>query len=235
MNQILDQDHSFSQELSRDFFKSVYSYMFGALAVSGIIAYMAGTEEFVFTYLYSAQGAPTILYWIVLFAPVGLALLIQMAYKRLSMGVLMLAFLAYSILMGITFSVVLLVYSGQSIAITFFVTAGAFGAMAVLGYTTKTDLTKMGSLLYMAFIGIFIAGIVNVFVGSEFIDYVISIVGVFVFTGLTAYYMQKLKDVSQDTSLSGLDRNKLALVGGLLLYIMFVNLFMSLLRLLGRE
>jgi uncharacterized protein len=107
--------------------------------------------------------------------------------------------------------------------------------MAVLGYTTKTDLTKMGSLLYMAFIGIFIAGIVNFWVGSEMLDYIISMIGVFVFTGLTAYYMQKLKGVSQDTSLSGIDRNKLALVGGLMLYIMFVNLFLSLLRLLGRE
>lgn len=235
MNQILDQDQSFSQELSRDFFKSVYAYMFGALAVSGIIAYLAGTPEFVFTYLYSAQGSPTALFWIVMFAPVGLALLIQMGYKRLSLGILLLAFLAYSVLIGLTFSVVLLAYSGQSIAVTFFVTAGAFGAMAVLGYTTKTDLTKMGSLLYMAFIGIFIASIVNVFVGSSFISLIVSIIGVFVFTGLTAFYMQRLKATSQDVSLTGIERNKLALVGGLMLYIMFVNLFLSLLRLLGND
>ncbi|MFT5582117.1 MAG: FtsH-binding integral membrane protein, partial [Psychromonas sp.] len=103
----------------------------------------------------------------------------------------------------------------------------------VLGYTTKTDLTKMGSLLYMAFIGIFIAGIVNVWLGSDMLSFVISLIGVFVFTGLTAYYMQKLKGVSQDTDLSGLDRSKMALVGGLQLYILFINLFMVLLRLLG--
>lgn len=240
MNQILDQDQSFSQELSRDFFKSVYTYMFGALAVSGIVAYLSGTPEFVYTHFVSVDAAtgsmsPSMLFYLVVFSPIGLALLIQMGYKRLSLGVLLLAFLGYSTLIGLSFSVILLTYTMQSIATTFFITAGAFGAMAVLGYTTKTDLTKMGSLLYMAFIGIFIAGIVNWFIGSEFIDYAISIIGVFVFTGLTAYYMQKLKSVSQDTSLSGVDRNKMALVGGLLLYIMFVNLFMMLLRLLGRD
>ncbi len=240
MNQVIDQEQSFSRELSRDFFKNVYGYMFGALAVSGIVAYLAGTPEFVMTYFINfdpATGASSTspLLYVVMFAPIGLALLIQMAYKRLSLGVLLLAFLVYSVLMGLMFGVVLMAYTAQSVAVTFFITAGAFGAMAVLGYTTKTDLTKMGSLLYMAFIGIFIASIVNFFIGSTFIDYAISIIGVFVFTGLTAYYMQKLKSVSQDTSLSGLDRNKMALVGGLLLYIMFVNLFMVLLRLLGRD
>lgn len=235
MNQVLDQDQSFSRELSRDFFKNVYGYMFGALGISGIVAYMAGTPEFLFTYFISEAGSPTILYYVVAFAPLGLGLLIQMAYRRLPMGVLLLAFLAYSVLMGLSLSTILLMYSGQSVAVTFFITAGAFGAMAVLGYTTKTDLTKMGSLLYMAFIGIFIAGIVNYWIGSEFIDYAISIIGVFVFTGLTAYYMQKLKSDSQDMSLSGVERNKLALVGGLILYILFINLFLSLLRLLGRD
>lgn len=235
MSQIIDQEYEgFSRELSRDFFKNVYAYMFGALAISGIVAYMAGTKEFIFTYFVGETG-PTPLYYLVAFAPLGLGLLIQMAYKRLSLGILLAAFFAYAVLMGLSLSSILLIYTTQSIATTFFITAGAFGAMAFLGYTTKTDLTKMGSLLYMAFIGIFIAGIVNFWIGSEFLDYLISIVGVFVFTGLTAYYMQKLKDVSQDSTLSGVDRNKLALVGGLMLYILFINLFLSLLRLLGRD
>jgi FtsH-binding integral membrane protein len=197
---------------------------------------MAGTPEIATKYFFSeATGTPTMLYYIVAFAPVGLGLLIQMAYRRLSMGVLLLAFLAYAALMGLSLSVILLMYSPKAVAITFFVTAGAFGAMAVIGYTTKTDLTKMGSLLYMAFIGIFIAGIVNWFVGSEMLDFIISVIGVFVFTGLTAFYMQKLKNASQDVSMSGIERNKLALVGGLILYIMFINLFLSLLRLLGND
>lgn len=232
MNQILDQEQSFSQELSRDFFKNVYSYMFGALAISGIVAYMAGTPEFAIKYFLTETG-PTPLYYVVAFAPLGLGLLIQMAYRRLPLSVLLLAFLAYAVLMGLSLSTILLIYSGQSIATTFMITAGAFAAMAILGYTTKTDLTKMGSLLYMAFIGIFIAGIVNFWIGSEMLDFVISIIGVFVFTGLTAYYMQQLKSDSQDMSLSGIERNKLALVGGLMLYILFINLFLSLLRLLG--
>ena len=116
---------------------------------------------------------------------------------------------------------------------TFFVAAGAFAGMAILGYTTKTDLTKFGSLMYMLFIGIFIAGIVNIWLQSDMMSFVISVIGVFVFTGLTAYYMQQLKGVSQDTNLDGIERSKLALVGGLQLYILFINLFMVLLRLLG--
>ena len=110
---------------------------------------------------------------------------------------------------------------------------GAFGGMAVLGYTTQTDLTKFGSLMYMLFIGIFIAGIVNMFMQSEMMSYIIAIIGVFVFTGLTAYYMQQLKGIAQDQTLSHMDRSKLAVVGGLQLYILFVNLFLSLLRLIG--
>lgn len=207
--------------------------MVGALAVSGIIAYWAGTPEFFLKYFISESGGLSPLYYVIIFAPMGLGLLIQMGYKRLSLGALMGLYLLFSVLMGLSLGSIFLVYSGASIAITFFVSAGAFAGMAVLGYTTKTDLTKMGSLLYMAFIGIFIAGIVNMWMKSDTMGYIISIIGVFVFTGLTAYYMQKLKDMSSDTSMSGIDRSKLALVGGLILYITFINLFMSLLRIMG--
>ena len=224
------------KEQTREFFKSVYAYMVGALATSGIIAYMAGTPEFVLKYFISAEtGGVAPLFYVVAFAPVGLALLIQMGYQRMSVGVLMLAFFAYSVLIGLSLSTIVLVYSGSAIALTFFVTAGAFGGMAFLGYTTKMDLTRMGSLLYMVFIGMFIASIVNIFIGWETMSFIISVLGVFVFTGLTAYYMQRLKSVAQDETLSGLEKNKLALVGGLQLYILFVNLFLSLLNLLGRD
>ena len=117
----------------------------------------------------------------------------------------------------------------------FFVTAGSFAGMAILGYTTKVDLTKFGSLMYMGFIGIFIAGIANIWLGSELLDFGISVIGVFVFTGLTAYFMQTLKRQSEDNSITGIERDKLALVGGLILYILFVNLFTSLLRLIGSD
>jgi len=154
-------------------------------------------------------------------------------YNRLSLGLLMILFLVYSALMGLSLSSIMLVYAGSQIAMTFFVTAGAFAGMAILGYTTKTDLTKMGSLLYMVFIGMFIAGIANIWIKSNMMGFVIAVLGVFVFTGLTAYYMQQLKDTAKNQALSQVDRSKLALVGGLMLYILFVNLFLSLLRLLG--
>lgn len=233
MNNLIDQHEGFSKEITRDFFKNVYGYMFAALAISGIIAYWVGTPEFFQQYFVTEQMTISPLFYVVAFAPVGLGLLIQMAYQRLSLAVLMTLFLVYAALMGLSLGSVFLVYSGQAIATTFFVSAGAFAGMAILGYTTKTDLTKFGSLLYMVFIGIFIAGIVNIFLKSDMMSFVISCIGVFVFTGLTAYYMQQLKGVAQDTTLSGLDRNKLALIGGLQLYILFVNLFLSLLRILG--
>ncbi len=237
MNTILDQEgQGLSKEVTREFFKNVYAYMFGALAISGIIAYFAGTEEIYFKYFLEATATgfkPTMSFYIVAFAPLGLGLLIQMAYQRLSFGLLLLLFMVYAVLMGLSLSSIMLVYAGQDIAITFFVTAGAFGGMAILGYTTNTDLTKFGSLMYMLFIGIFIAGIVNMFMQSEMMSYVIAIIGVFVFTGLTAYYMQQLKATAQDQSLSEMDRAKLSLVGGLMLYILFINLFLSLLRLIG--
>lgn len=235
MNSILDNQHEgYSRELTKDFFKNVYSYMFAALAVSGIIAYVAGTPEvFEKYFVNSDRTGLSPIFYVVAFAPIGLGLLIQSMYKRISLGLLLILFLVYSALMGLSLSSVLLVYSGAQVATTFFVTAGAFAGMAVLGFTTKTDLTKMGSLLYMVFIGMFIAGIANVWMGSDTMSFVISVLGVFVFTGLTAYYMQKLKEVSKDNTLNGVERNKLALVGGLMLYILFVNLFLSLLRLLG--
>ena len=225
---------SYSQEITRDFFKSVYSYMFAALSISGIIAYISGTPEiFAEYFLNSEQTGLSPLFYVVAFAPVGLALLIQMGYERLSFGTLLILFMVYSALMGLSLSSILLVYSGTQIASTFFITAGAFAGMAILGYTTKTDLSKLGSLLYMAFIGIFIAGIVNMFISSDALGFGIAVIGVFVFTGLTAYHMQQLKTIAASQSISAMDRSKLALIGGLQLYILFVNLFLSLLRLLG--
>lgn len=235
MNQLFDNyQGSYSKEITKDFFKQVYAYMFGALAVSGIIAYMAGTPEFFFKYFVNMEtGAVSGLFYVVAFAPVLLGLGIQTMYNRVSFGVLLLLFGIYSVLMGLSLSSIMLMYTASQLAITLFVTAGAFGGMAILGYTTKTDLTKMGSLLYMAFIGIFIASIVNIWVGSSALDFGISVIGVFVFTGLTAYFMQQLKGMAQNTGLDQIQRSKLALVGGLMLYILFINLFLSLLRLLG--
>jgi FtsH-binding integral membrane protein len=235
MEELIDNNGNYSAELSRVFFRNVYTYMFGALGISGILAYMVGTNETMFAQLFlnAAGTGLSPVFCIIAFAPFGIGLLIQMAYERLSMGFLLALFIVYSGLMGLSLSSIFMVYNMGAIASTFFVAAGAFAGMAILGYTTKTDLTKFGSLLYMVFIGMFIAGIVNIFIGSDSMGFIIACLGVFVFTGLTAYQMQQLKEVSQQPYLSEEDRNKLSLIGGLQLYILFVNLFLSLLRILG--
>ncbi len=234
MSEIIDQQQgALTKEISREFFRNVYGYMFGALAISGILASYCGTDQFYQSYFVTDSGGISPLFWIVALAPVGLGLVIQMAYQRLSFGLLLVLFIAYSALMGVSLSVIFLVYDLPTLASTFFVTAGAFAAMAILGFTTKTDLTKMGSMLYMAFIGIFIAGIVNVFMKSDTMGFIIAVIGVFIFTGLTAYHMQKLKEISQNTEIDSVNRQKISLIGGLTLYILFVNLFLSLLRLVG--
>ena len=139
-------------------------------------------------------GSYNPLYYIVVFAPLGLGLLIQMAYKRLSFGLLIALFIGYSVLMGLGLSAIMLRYAAQDIAITFFSAAGAFGGMAVLGFTTNTDLTKFGSLMYMGFIGIFVAGMVNWFIGSEMIDFWISVIGVFVFYWINSVLHATVKE-----------------------------------------
>ncbi len=233
MSQILDNNKSYSTELSRAFFRNVYTYMFGALGISGVIAYMVGTDQETFQSIFITGNSISPLFWVVAFAPVALGLIIQTAYQRLSMIALIALFIAYSGLMGLSLSTIFLVYHIGAIASTFFVAAGAFAGMAILGYTTKTDLTKFGSLLYMVFIGMFIAGIVNIFIGSDSMGFIIACLGVFVFTGLTAYHMQQLKEISNSPALTEEDRNKLSLIGGLQLYILFINLFLSLLRIMG--
>ena len=221
-------------EALRSFFRSVYSYMFAALGISGIIAYKVGNDPNLFSqYFINGTGGLSASFYVVLFAPVGLSFLIQWGYTRLSMLALTLLFILYSGLMGLMLSSIFLVYDLQAIANTFFVSAGAFGGMAILGYTTKTDLSKFGSLLYMVFIGMFISSIVNIFIGSDSMGFIIACLGVFVFTGLTAYHMQALKKMVQNNQMSQAEKSKMALIGGLQLYILFINLFLSLLRIFG--
>ena len=219
--------------LSRSFFANVYKYMFLALAISGGMAYYASTADWYLNMMFSMEGGLSGMGYVVIFAPLALVLFIQARLHKMPFTNILLLYVLYSVLIGISLSFIFLNYTSSSIALTFFITAGAFGAMAVMGYTTKTDLSKMGSLLMMLFFGIIIASIVNVFMGSETIDYVISFLGLFVFTGLTAWQMQKMKSVAADTSLSVEDRKKQELMGGLTLYILFINLFLSILRFTG--
>ena len=232
MSEILNHQGSYAKASTMEFFRNVYSYMFAALGISGLVAYLFGAGEYR-SMLYDVTGAPSGIFFVIAFAPLIIGIVIQSAFQRLSLGVLLFLFVLYSFTMGLSLSSIFLVYNMGAIAMTFFVSAGAFGGMAILGYTTKTDLTRFGSLLYMVLIGIVIASIVNIFIQSSGFDFLISVLGVFVFTGLTAYSMQQLKELAQDTSMNTTERNKLALIGGLQLYILFVNLFLSLLRILG--
>jgi FtsH-binding integral membrane protein len=227
-------NNSYQVSVASNFIRSVYTYMFLALAISGVIAYAIGSDEATFMSLFmTSTGDVSILFWVIMFAPIGISIVISRGIERFSQGMLLFLFVLYSALMGCTLSSIFLVYKMPDIAFTFFVASGAFAGMAILGYTTKTDLTKFGSLLYMVLIGMIIGGIVNFFIGSGMFDFILTIVGVFVFTGLIAYQMQQLKNVAFSPELSDQTRNKLALVGGLQLYILFINLFLTLLRLLG--
>lgn len=236
MEDILDNgfERAVSKAEVKSFFSGVYTYMFLALIVSGTISwYLAKSGLFIEWFVNTETGSVSSLFYVVAFSPLALVFLIQAKYQKFSMGTLIVLFVLYSALVGASLASIFFVYSLGDIAITFFVTAGAFGAMAILGYTTSVDLTKMGSLLYMGFIGIFIAAIANMFMGSQMLTYIISIVGVFVFTGLTAWEMQKLKRTAMDSSIPAEAKQKMKLMGGLMLYILFINLFISLLNLLG--
>jgi hypothetical protein len=153
-------------------------------------------------------------------------------YQKLSPAIMTLLFLAFSVLMGMSLSFILLVYTAASVYKTFFITAGMFGTMAVTGYTTKTDLAKFGSIMMMGLIGLIIAMLVNFFLKSSVMEYVISVVGVLIFTGLTAYDVQKLKRIGS-MEMDQATTRKMSIMGALTLYLDFINLFLFLLRLLG--
>lgn len=239
MSQILD-DYSFetieAKTAARKFFSKVYAFMFGALLISAVIAFQYGTPDFIFRYFVEATAKGTQiqpLFYVVMFAPLGIGLAMQFLINRLSFAALFGMFALYSILIGFMLTVVVFMYTTQSLVLTFGITAGTFGIMAVMGYVTKADLTKFGSILMMAFWGIMIASIVNFFMKSDGLQYLISIIGVLVFTGLTAYHMQQLKAFAHDAQQSEENKNKMALIGGFTLYVLFINLFLSLLRLFG--
>jgi len=214
-----------TQELSKSFVSNVFSMMFVALGITAITAYWFANSGIVKT---------GITHWIIMLAPLGLVLLMGTRFTKLSAPILMSIFILFSVLMGMSLSYVFLAYNLGTISSTFFITAGTFGTMAVLGYTTSTDLTKFGSILYMALIGIIIASVVNWFMGSAQLDYIISIAGVLIFTGLTAYDVQKIKRIGASAQ-EGETKQKLVIMGALTLYLDFINLFLFILRIFGRD
>lgn len=228
-------DMAESSTMAKSFVSNVMTYMASALAISGVMAYWFGTNETLIQYLFNPTGTLSILGWAVMLAPFGLVLLMGFGFNKLSSPAMLTIFVIYSVLMGMSLSFIFLAYTASTIYITFFITAGTFATMAFLGYTTSTDLTKMGSILYMALIGLILAMVVNWFMQSSFMDYVISGIGVLIFTGLTAYDMQKIKHIGMVTDAKSEEGTKLALMGALNLYLDFVNLFLFLLRFLGNR
>ena len=211
--------------------RKVYLWMTLALALSGLTAYYVSGNYSLMETIIMNQAV----FWILIIAEFGLVIGLSAAINKLSFPVAAIMFAAYSIINGMLLSVIFVAYTTSSIATTFFVTAGTFAAMAVVGTVTKTDLTKMGSILMMALIGIIIATVVNLFLHNETMDIVISGIGVLVFTGLTAYDAQKIKLMAEQAEEVNDSTQKIAVLGALSLYLDFINLFLYLLRFMGNR
>jgi FtsH-binding integral membrane protein len=220
--------------MSKTFLANVFSYMFAALAISGVMAWWFSSSAEMISLLYNLEtGGHTPLGWIVMFAPFAFILLMNFGMNKLSSAILVVLFIAFSAIMGMSLSYIFLIYTSGSIFSVFLITSLTFGVMAVVGYTTNTDLTKFGGILMMLLIGLVIAMVVNMFMQSSGLDYIISIVGVLIFTGLIAYETQQLKRIGSGVQYGSEAASKLAIMGAMSLYLSFINLFLFLLRLLG--
>jgi len=209
------------------FITNVYGLMTGALAITGFIAwYIMSNDNLV------AQLAPN--YMILLLLELGVVMGLSFLVNKVSVNVARLLFVIYSALNGLTFGVILHFFTTESIASTFFVTAGTFGFMSIYGYFTKKDLTSFGRILMMALIGILIASLVNFFLNSPQLYWVITYVGVLIFVGLVAYDTQKLKALAANIDGEEME-HKASIIGALTLYLDFINLFLLLLRIMGRR
>lgn len=209
--------------------QKVYTWMALAMVITGVTAYGVANSPAILNMIYSNQ----MVLWGLIIAELALVFGISGMINRISLTTATLMFVAYSVLNGAMLSSIFLVYTMSSIGQVFFVTSATFGVMAFIGYTTKTDLTSMGKILFMALIGIIIATVVNIFVGSTGLQTVISYLGVLIFVGLTAYDSQKIKQMLYDQEVADEGAQKLALIGALTLYLDFINLFLYLLRIMG--
>ena len=209
--------------------RKVYLWMKLALVITGFTAFGIASNPGIAYAIVTNR----LLFWGLVIAEFGLVIGISGAINKLSAVTATLLFVLYSIVNGATLSVIFMAYTMSSIASVFFITAGLFGVMAFIGYTTKTDLTSIGKILFMALIGIILATIVNLFVGSSMLNMIVSYIGVVIFTGLTAYDSQKIKNMLYNADSMDEGMQKIALLGSLTLYLDFINLFLMLLRIFG--
>ncbi len=218
-------DYSLTERVST-VMKGVYLRMTFGLLVTAIVALLANSQGFVYY-----MAAHPFVYWGLFIAEIAIVLILGARLTKMSSGAAAAMFYLFAVINGLALSSIFMVYTGASIAKTFFITAGTFGGMTVFGYTTKQDLSKIGSLLYMALWGLIIALVVNIFMHSSTLDWIISIAGVIIFVGLTAWDTQQIKTMAEELPASS--AGHLATIGALNLYLDFINLFIYLLRIFG--
>ena len=211
----------------RRYMLRVYNYMALGLALTGIVAFLVGTTPSLYEPIF---GTP--LKWVVMLAPLAFVFFFSFRLQTMSTATAQLVFWAFCAVMGLSMAAIFLVFTGTSIARVFFITAATFGAASLFGYTTGADLSRFGPILFMGLIGLVIASLVNLFLGSNALQFAVSVIGVIVFTGLTAYDTQMLKQTYAQHAGSE-DQEKLAVFGALSLYLSFINLFQMFLQLFG--
>ncbi len=211
----------------RNFMLRIYNHMTLGLGITGLVAYFIAANES----LIMAVMTNPILFWGLIIAQLGMVIYLSARVHKMAAKTALLVFLGYAALSGVTFSVYFVAYTMQSIAQVFFITAGTFAAMSLVGYTTKRDLTGLGSFLFMGLIGVVIASVVNIFLQSSMLMFITSVIGVLVFVGLIAYDTQKLKLMYNQFG----HNENIAVSGALTLYLDFINLFIMLLRLMGER
>lgn len=226
---VSSRDKSFSLLINK-----VFLWMSIGLAITASVSYVFASTPTLLYLLINETGF-TFLGYVVTFAPIGFVLLMSLGFNRMSYEMLLGLFVVYAAIMGASLSFIFVIYTSQSIFSVFIITSFMFGGMALWGYLTKADLSKMGSIMMMALFGVIIASLVNMFMKSAMMSYVISIISVVVFCGLTAWDIQKIKTLQEDTSVDEASKAKMAILGALTLYLDFINLFLSLLRLLGNR
>lgn len=216
-------------QAQQKFITKVYGWMAAALAITGLTAWYIASSEALFTAIFASKG-------VFIFLLIGQVLLVGSLAgwaRKMSTSVVTVIFVLYSVLTGVVFSALFLIYTQGSLASTFLITGGMFAVMSLYGWRTNNDLTKFGSILYMMLIGLIIASLVNIFMGSTMLYWISTYVGVFVFTGLIAFKTQNIKNLSGELEEGTDDYNKSAVMGALSLYLSFINLFLMLLRIFG--
>ena len=211
----------------RSYLLQVYNYMGLGLAITGVVAFLVAATPALYVPIFT-----TPLKWVVMLAPLGFVFFLGARIHAMSVSAAQITFWAFAAVMGLSMASIFLVFTGASIARVFFITAAMFGAMSLYGYTTKRDLSGWGSFLFMGLIGIIIASLVNIFLASAAVHFAVSVIGVLVFTGLTAYDTQRIKEMYYELDASDVATRK-AIMGALSLYLDFINMFMMLLHLFG--